>query len=83
MFIITLCITLGLFAFMSPIKRCTTKPPRIREDYQQTPLYVAPVLQDINRFAERRIDYGSDDTPSIVMTQGEEEVSSVTSVASA
>lgn len=76
----TLLITLALFAFMSPIKRCTTKPPRIREDFQATPLYVAEVLQDRRHFTDRpsHIDYGSD-TASIVMTQGEEEVSSVAS----
>lgn len=67
---------------MSPIKRCTTQPPRLREDFTQTPLYVAPVLQDQARFAERRVDYGSD-TASIVMTQGEDEVSSVASMVSA
>lgn len=76
----TLLITLALFMFMSPIKRCTTKPPRIREDVQVTPLYVAGVLQDRRHFQERpaHIDYGSD-TASIVMTQGEEEISSIAS----
>uniref|UniRef100_A0A336MRD6 CSON005226 protein n=1 Tax=Culicoides sonorensis TaxID=179676 RepID=A0A336MRD6_CULSO len=76
----TLLITLALFTFMSPIKRCTTKPPRISPDYQATPLYVAEVLQDRRHFHDRppHVDYGSD-TASIVMTQGEEEISSIAS----
>lgn len=40
----SLCITLLLFMFMSPIKRCALRPPRIIETEQPTPLYVPDIL---------------------------------------
>lgn len=43
--IITLCITLTLFTFMSPIKKCTTKRPSIHEAHGPAPIYIAKVLQ--------------------------------------
>lgn len=40
----SLCVTLLLFMFMSPIKRCALRPPRIIETEQPTPLYVPDIL---------------------------------------
>lgn len=42
--IMSLVITLLMFFFMSPIKRCTMRPPRIIETDQKAPLYVPEVL---------------------------------------
>lgn len=43
--ILTLCATLTLFTFMSPIKKCTTRRPSIPEAQGPAPIYVAKVLQ--------------------------------------
>ncbi|GAB0097521.1 calcium permeable stress-gated cation channel 1 [Sergentomyia squamirostris] len=43
--VITLCVTLTLFAFMSPIKRCTTRPPTIVEAEGPSPVYTPEVLR--------------------------------------
>lgn len=40
----SLVITLLLFMFMSPIKRCALRPPRIIETEQPTPIYVPDIL---------------------------------------
>lgn len=40
----SLCITLLMFMFMSPIKRCALRPPRIIETEQPTPLYMPDIL---------------------------------------
>ncbi|CAD7078005.1 unnamed protein product [Hermetia illucens] len=42
--ILSLCMSLTLFAFMSPIKRCTMRRPSISNDRAPAPLYVADVL---------------------------------------
>ncbi|CAO1329711.1 unnamed protein product [Diamesa tonsa] len=64
--LIALLITLSLFSFMSPIKRCTTKPLSIIEDGTlPTPIYVADVFLN-NRImggnSPSHISYGSSDT---------------------
>ena len=66
-----LTITVIMFAFMSPIKRCTTKPLAIVETEGQTsPIYVADVL--INRRiisdSPSHLSYGSDNTLSQVLS---------------
>lgn len=61
-------MTLTLFTFMSPIKKCTTRRPNIHEIDGPAPVYVAPVLR--NRRLELAIkqhqtpshaNYGTDD----------------------
>lgn len=42
--ILTLCVTLTLFTFMSPIKRCTMRRPSLPHGRTPAPLYVADVL---------------------------------------
>lgn len=41
-----LCVTLTLFTFMSPIKKCTTRRPNIHEIEGPAPVYVANVLRN-------------------------------------
>lgn len=41
-----LCVTLTLFTFMSPIKKCTTRRPNIHEIDGPVPVYVANVLRN-------------------------------------
>lgn len=67
--IMALCVTMVMFTFMSPIKRCTTKPLSIVETEGPAPIYVADVL--INRRivsdSPSHLSYGSDTTMDIVM----------------
>ncbi|XP_055630167.1 calcium permeable stress-gated cation channel 1 [Toxorhynchites rutilus septentrionalis] len=67
--ILALCLTLVMFTFMSPIKRCTTKPLSIVEAEGPAPIYVADVL--INRRmvsdSPSHLSYGSDTTMDIAM----------------
>lgn len=67
--ILALCVTLVMFTFMSPIKKCTTKPLSIVETEGPAPIYVADVL--INRRmvsdSPSHLSYGSDTTMDIVM----------------
>ncbi|KFB46251.1 hypothetical protein ZHAS_00014252 [Anopheles sinensis] len=67
--ILALCATLVMFASMSPIKRCTTKPLRIVETGDEAPIYVADVL--INRRmvsdSPSHLSYGSDTTMNIAL----------------
>lgn len=67
--IMALCCTLVMFTFMSPIKKCTTKPLSIVETDGPAPIYVADVL--INRRmvsdSPSHLSYGSDTTMDIVM----------------
>lgn len=67
--ILALCLTLVMFTFMSPIKRCTTKPLSIVETEGPAPIYVADVL--INRRmvsdSPSHLSYGSDTTMDIAM----------------
>lgn len=62
--IITLLATLTLFTFMSPIKKCTTKPPSIQEQDGPPPVYIARVLLMNRRITAAEISthlgYGSD-----------------------
>lgn len=44
--LVSLCVTLTLFTFMSPIKRCTMRRPSIPEGAGPSPTYVADVLQN-------------------------------------
>lgn len=68
--IITLFATLTLFMFMSPIKKCTTKPPSIQENEGPTPVYMPKVLMQASRritAAEisSHLGYGSDSPPVV------------------
>ncbi|XP_058169902.1 heat shock protein 70 B2-like [Anopheles ziemanni] len=67
--LLALCGTLVMFASMSPIKRCTTKPLRIVETGDDAPIYVADVL--INRRmvsdSPSHLSYGSDTTMNIAL----------------
>ncbi|EAT37598.1 AAEL010404-PA [Aedes aegypti] len=67
--VLALCVTLVMFTFMSPIKKCTTKPLSIVETEGPAPVYVADVL--INRRmvsdSPSHLSYGSDTTMDIVM----------------
>lgn len=67
--IMAFCVTLIMFTFMSPIKKCTTKPLSIVEIDGPVPVYVADVL--INRRmvsdSPSHLSYGSDTTMDIVM----------------
>lgn len=60
----SLLISLTLFAFMSPIKKCTTKPLPIIEDYTMPqPVYIADVFLN-NRVmgnSPSHLSYGSSD----------------------
>ncbi|XP_037035822.1 calcium permeable stress-gated cation channel 1 [Bradysia coprophila] len=61
--ILSLVITLVLFTFMSPIKKCTTKRPSIQEAEGAAPIYVPKVLrhrQDIVSDHTSHLEYGSD-----------------------
>lgn len=62
--LITLLVTLTLFACMSPLKKCAIKRPSIQEDDGIVPLYVAKVLQPNRRITSVEIPshygYGSD-----------------------
>lgn len=74
--IFALCLTLFMFTFMSPIKRCTTKPLSIVETEGPAPVYVADVL--INRRmvsdSPSHLSYGSDTTMDIVMNDAGQSV---------
>ncbi|XP_029730204.1 calcium permeable stress-gated cation channel 1 [Aedes albopictus] len=67
--VLALCVTMVMFTFMSPIKKCTTKPLSIVETEGPAPVYVADVL--INRRmvsdSPSHLSYGSDTTMDIVM----------------
>lgn len=62
--IIALLVTLTLFLFMSPIKKCTTKPPSIQQQEGSAPIYIAKVLLNNRRLNAAEISthlgYGSD-----------------------
>lgn len=62
--IITLIATLTLFLCMSPIKKCTTKPPSIQPQEDSAPIYIAKVLLNNRRLNAAEISshlgYGSD-----------------------
>lgn len=61
--ILSLVITLVLFTFMSPIKKCTTKRPSIQEAEGAAPIYIPKVLrhrQDIGSDHSSHLEYGSD-----------------------
>lgn len=61
--ILSLVVTLVLFTFMSPIKKCTTKRPSIQEAEGPAPIYIAKVLrhrQDIPTEHTSHLEYGSD-----------------------
>lgn len=63
--IVTLVVSLTLFSFMSPIKRCTTRPPTIIEHYgPNLDVYVADVFlnQRIMGNSPAHISYGSSDS---------------------
>lgn len=68
--IITVLGTLILFAFMSPIKKCTTKRPSIQEHEGPTPSYIARVLQPNRRITipeiPQHLGYGSDSPVDII-----------------
>ncbi|XP_055584983.1 CSC1-like protein 1 [Uranotaenia lowii] len=67
--ILALCVTLIMFTFMSPIKKCTTKPLSIVETEGTAPIYVADVLINRRMVSESpsHLSYGSDTTMDIVM----------------
>lgn len=71
--IITLIVTLVLFTFMSPIKKCTTKPPSIAEPEGQSPLYIADVLLNkrIVPDSPTHLGYGSDSTVDVTISESE------------
>lgn len=62
--IITLFVTLTLFLCMSPIKKCTTRPPVIQQQEGSAPIYIAKVLLNNRRLNAAEISshlgYGSD-----------------------
>lgn len=62
--ILSLVVTLVLFTFMSPIKKCTTKRPSIQEAEGPAPLYIAKVLRQRQDIVEHdhtsHLEYGSD-----------------------
>lgn len=62
--IISLVVTLVLFTFMSPIKKCTTKRSSIQEAEGAAPVYIAKVLLRHRRdsFTQHasHLEYGSD-----------------------
>jgi calcium permeable stress-gated cation channel len=61
--------SLGIFSFMSPIKRCTTKPLTIIEDDSAPhPVYIADVFLNnrINGNSPSHISYGSSDNTNSV-----------------
>lgn len=65
-----LCVTLTLFTFMSPIKKCTTRRPNIHEIDGPAPLYVANVLRN------KRLEYAirQHQTPTHLNYHGTDEV---------
>jgi hypothetical protein len=67
----SLLISLTLFGFMSPIKRCTTKPLTIVEDDSlPQPVYIADVFLN-NRImgnSPSHLSYGSSDVTESVST---------------
>uniref|UniRef100_A0A2M3ZU12 Putative secreted peptide n=1 Tax=Anopheles braziliensis TaxID=58242 RepID=A0A2M3ZU12_9DIPT len=69
--LLALCLTLAMFACMSPIKRCTTKPLRIVETDGPAPIYVADVLINRRMVADSpsHLSYGSDTTMNIAMNE--------------
>lgn len=61
--ILSLVVTLVLFTFMSPIKKCTTKRPSIQEAEGPAPVYIAKVLRyrpDTANEHTSHLEYGSD-----------------------
>lgn len=75
--IASLIITLVLFTFMSPIKKCTTKRPSIQEAEGPPPVYVANVLRSRHDVAPTdhtsHLEYGSDShTIDTIEVDGEE-----------
>lgn len=61
--IFSLIVTMVLFTFMSPIKKCTTKRPSIQEAEGQAPVYIAKVLRyrhDTVAEHTSHLEYGSD-----------------------
>lgn len=78
-----LCVTLTLFTFMSPIKKCTTRRPNIHEIDGPAPLYVANVLRNKRlEYAIRQhhqtpthLNYGTDevDVDDIIINTLDEE----------
>ncbi|XP_065075494.1 calcium permeable stress-gated cation channel 1 [Ochlerotatus camptorhynchus] len=67
--ILAFCVTLIMFTFMSPIKKCTTKPLSIVEIEGPAPIYVADVLINRRMISDSpsHLSYGSDTTMDIVM----------------
>lgn len=67
--ILALVITIVLFTFMSPIKRCTTKPPVINEIDGPAPIYIADVLVKSHSMntSPTHLSYGSDTTADIIL----------------
>lgn len=72
--IVTLGITVSLFAFMSPIKKCTTRPPRIMDHQGPAPIYIADVLLNpkIPNESPTHLNYGSDTTTADFIVNDEQ-----------
>ncbi len=64
--ILSLVITMVLFTFMSPIKKCTTKRPSIQEAEGPAPVYIPKVLRNRHDIvndhpsSSSHLEYGSD-----------------------
>ncbi|XP_070501555.1 calcium permeable stress-gated cation channel 1 [Chironomus tepperi] len=73
----SLLLSLTLFGFMSPIKKCTTKPLPIIEDYTlPQPVYIADVFLN-NRVmgnSPSHLSYGSSDVTESVTTSSPQRV---------
>ncbi|XP_059620256.1 calcium permeable stress-gated cation channel 1 [Phlebotomus argentipes] len=72
--VISLCVTLTLFAFMSPIKRCTTRPPTIVEAEGPSPVYTPDVLRvpfPVPPASTPSTSYGSGSAHSIIVDDQE------------
>lgn len=67
---ISFIITVILFTFMSPIKRCTTRPKQIGEPVGPSPIYIADVLlnQRILPDSPHHFTYGSDNSVELTMS---------------
>lgn len=64
----SLAITLLLFMFMSPIKRCALRPPRIIETEQAAPVYTPEILLNKRRgggMAPNSENYGGTETAQV------------------
>lgn len=68
--IVALIVTLVLFTFMSPIKRCTTRPKLIAESLGPAPIYIADVLMNrrILPDSPQHFNYGSDNSVELTIT---------------